>query len=88
MQPMTLREIVNEWWAFKGTGPITPQVLAELEKAEAAVACCHECDKWLETVISKTSTDEQRRIADQQYDNVRLAWPAARDAAAKFRTNQ
>lgn len=94
MQNVTLREVVNEWWAYKGTGPITPQVLAELAKAEAAVAYCESGD-----ALNAALDDDELMLGERAWHDAvgraQLAndlawheWNKARDAAAKFRLNQ
>ena len=81
MQSMTLREVVNEWWAFKGTGPITPQVLAELEKAEAAVDLA-------DLSIGDTEPSIETRESVLSECQLSCRYWDAKQAAAKFRTNQ
>ena len=82
MQPMTLREVVNEWWAYKGTGPITPQVLAELEKAEAAV----DLAEWFARAWCEPSS--QMRESERHADRLACRYWDAKQAAAKLQSNQ
>lgn len=93
MRNAVLRTVVDEWWTLIGRDlPVPPIVLAELEMAEAAVACLQaqeNADAAIDEMDhTKPETIEAAEKAGEAYGEAHQRWEAARDAAAKLQSKQ